>query len=111
MQDRNSAWTGQWHTLRVEFQGNRFTVTFDGQQVLEATDETSAAAGKVGVWTKADSVTLFDDFTWGANKHLRRRRLCACQGTGEEHYATIERIFGHRSLFPSLAFVGMNCCP
>src|SRR5437762_5256654 len=54
-----------WHTLRVDFEGNKFTVTFDGTKVIEATDASFANAGKVGVWTKADSVTLFDDFTYG----------------------------------------------
>ena len=56
---------GVWHTLRVDFAGSKFTVTFDGKQVIEATDDTFADAGKVGVWTKADSVTLFDDFSYG----------------------------------------------
>src|SRR5438067_8268076 len=57
--------SGVWHTLRVEFAGNKFAVTFDGNKVIEATDESFANAGKVGVWTKADSVTLFDNFTYG----------------------------------------------
>ena len=57
--------SGVWHTLRVDFAGNKFTVTFDGKQVIEATDESFPDAGKVGVWTKADSVTLFDDFSYG----------------------------------------------
>ena len=56
---------GVWHTLRVEFKGNKFAVIFDGKKVIEATDDSFAEAGKVGVWTKADSVTLFDDFTYG----------------------------------------------
>jgi hypothetical protein len=56
---------GVWHTLRVEFEGNKFAVTFDGKKVIEATDDSFSEAGKVGVWTKADSVTLFDDFTFG----------------------------------------------
>src|SRR2546422_3507531 len=56
--------SGVWHTLRVEFTGNKFTVIFDGNKVIEATDESFANAGKVGVWTKADSVTLFDDFSF-----------------------------------------------
>ena len=56
--------SGVWHTLRVNFAGNKFTVTFDGNKVIEATDESFANAGKVGVWTKADSVTLFDDFSF-----------------------------------------------
>ncbi len=58
--------SGVWHTLRVEFAGNKFTVAFDGKQVIEATDDSFADAGKVGVWTKADSVTLFDDFSYGS---------------------------------------------
>src|SRR5947207_10665224 len=58
--------SGVWHTLRVDFKGNKFTVTFDGNKVIEATDESFANAGKVGVWTKADSVTLFDDFTYAS---------------------------------------------
>lgn len=56
--------SGAWHTLRVDFSGNRFTVTFDGKKTLEWDDNTFKDAGKVGVWTKADSVTLFDDFTY-----------------------------------------------
>jgi hypothetical protein len=57
--------SGVWHTLHVDFEGNKFTVTFDGNKVIEATDQSFPNAGKVGVWTKADSVTLFDDFTFG----------------------------------------------
>src|SRR5205809_3329326 len=58
--------SGVWHTLRVNFAGNKFTVTFDGSKVIDATDESFANVGKVGVWTKADSVTEFDNFTYGA---------------------------------------------
>ena len=54
-----------WHTLRVEFQGGHFTVMFDGKKALDWDDQTFKEAGKVGVWTKADSVTLFDDFSYG----------------------------------------------
>ena len=56
----------QWHTLRVDFQDNHFTVTLDGKKAIEWDDATFKDAGKVGVWTKADSVTLFDDFAYGA---------------------------------------------
>ena len=56
----------QWHTLRVEFAGRRFKVIFDGKPLFEVEDATFAEAGKVGLWTKADSVTLFDDFSFGA---------------------------------------------
>jgi hypothetical protein len=57
--------SGVWHILRVDFRGDKFTVIFDGKKVLEANDGTFKDGGKVGVWTKADSVTLFDDFVFG----------------------------------------------
>jgi hypothetical protein len=56
---------GQWHTLRVEFNGSHFVVSLNGKAALEWDDKTFADAGMVGVWTKADSVTLFDDFNFG----------------------------------------------
>ena len=59
--------TNQWHTLRVDFQGSHFTVTFDGKKALEWDDATFKDAGKVGVWTKADSVTAFDDFSYAGS--------------------------------------------
>ncbi len=56
----------RWHTLRVEFKGNHFKVIFDGKSLFEVEDNTFKDAGKVGVWTKADSVTLFNDFSYGS---------------------------------------------
>jgi len=56
----------QWHELRVDFLGSHFVVRFDGRQALEWDDQTFKDPGRVGVWTKADSVTLFDDFNYGA---------------------------------------------
>jgi hypothetical protein len=57
-----------WHTLRVEFSGTRIRVILDGVARIELDDSHIVGAGAVGVWTKADSVTLFDDFTYGAAK-------------------------------------------
>jgi len=57
--------SNQWHSLRVDFQGNHFQVSFNGKQALDWQDETFKDAGQVGLWTKADSVTLFDDFSYG----------------------------------------------
>ncbi len=51
-----------WHTMKVEATGNRFVVFFDGNRTFDGTDETFKDAGKVGLWTKADSVIEFDDF-------------------------------------------------
>ena len=56
--------SNQWHTLRVDFQSNHFAVAFDGQKALEWDDDTFKQAGLVGLWTKADSVVLFDNFTF-----------------------------------------------
>ena len=54
-----------WHTLRVEFAGKRIRVIYDGKPTIEMDDAHISGAGAVGVWTKADSVTLFDDFGYG----------------------------------------------
>jgi hypothetical protein len=51
----------EWHELRVECIGDRIICYYDGVKKIEATDETFRDAGKVGLWTKADSVTYFDD--------------------------------------------------
>jgi hypothetical protein len=51
-----------WSTLSVNFHGNVATVSFDGKKLFDVEDATFANAGKVGLWTKADSVTYFDDF-------------------------------------------------
>ena len=53
----------EWHTLKLAVKGNHLTVFFDDAQLLEADDDTFAQPGKVGLWTKADSVTYFDDLT------------------------------------------------
>jgi hypothetical protein len=55
-----------WHALRVEFEGHRFKVRLNGQLLFEVEDRTFPAAGKVGLWTKADSVMLFDNFSFRA---------------------------------------------
>jgi hypothetical protein len=52
--------TGEWHELRVECIGNRIICYFDGVKKIEASD-TFKQGGKIGLWTKADSVTYFDD--------------------------------------------------
>lgn len=52
---------GQWHTLGFSARGKHLTVTFDGKTVIETDDATFQGAGKVGLWTKADSVTEFAD--------------------------------------------------
>lgn len=60
--------SGQWHALRCDFAGSRFKVTYDGQPLFEVEDATLTNAGMIGLWTKADSVTMFDDLAYGGIK-------------------------------------------
>lgn len=50
----------QWHTLALKAEGDRFTVSFDDKALISAQDRTFPDAGKVALWTKADSATYFD---------------------------------------------------
>jgi hypothetical protein len=52
---------GQWHNLKLEVCGTNQKVFYDGKLVIDANDATFTNAGKVGFWTKADSVTYFAD--------------------------------------------------
>jgi hypothetical protein len=58
----------RWLVLRVDFKGNRFRVLYNGKQLFEVEDSTFSDAGKVGLWTKADSVTLFNGIVYGETK-------------------------------------------
>ncbi|MGH2652583.1 MAG: hypothetical protein ACRDHK_15375, partial [Actinomycetota bacterium] len=53
----------EWHRLAIEAEGKNVRVFWDGEQVLSVEDATFDAPGRVGLWTKADSVTYFDDLT------------------------------------------------
>jgi hypothetical protein len=55
---------GEWHTLRVMFVAKRIVVMLDGKRYIDVDDDRIRGAGAVGVWTKADSVTAFDDFRY-----------------------------------------------
>lgn len=57
---------GKWHTLRAEFAGTKIGVSLDGKRYIDLVDSHISGAGAVGVWTKADSVTAFDDFAYEA---------------------------------------------
>lgn len=56
-----------WNKLSAKASGNLFTVSINDQKLFEVEDSTFPQAGKVGLWTKADSVIHFDDFTVGGN--------------------------------------------
>jgi hypothetical protein len=53
----------QWHTLGLRAEGERFTISYDGKTLFSVNDKTFAEAGGVALWTKADSVTRFDQVT------------------------------------------------
>jgi len=57
-----------WHSLRIDFKANRFRASFNDHRLFEVEDSTFTDAGMVGLWTKADSVTLFDQMTYGEAK-------------------------------------------
>jgi len=50
----------EWHTLSLKAEGERFTITFDGRRLFTASDKAIGGAGRVALWTKADSITRFD---------------------------------------------------
>jgi hypothetical protein len=60
---------GAWHALRVVFAGAHIAVSLDNKRYIELDDTHIVGSGAVGVWTKADSITAFDDFTFGSSTH------------------------------------------
>lgn len=57
----SKAAAGKWHTIKVTMRGDRIVCSINGQK-LDVRDGTISKAGKVGLWTKADAVTNFDNF-------------------------------------------------
>jgi hypothetical protein len=53
---------GQWHAVRLVAVGDQIQAWLDGKLLLEHRD-TKLKSGRVGLWTKADSITAFDDLT------------------------------------------------
>ena len=62
--------SGRWNILKVAFNGATFTVFLNGERLFEAEDTTFQTPGKIGLWTKADSVTYFDEFTISGQRRL-----------------------------------------
>jgi hypothetical protein len=57
---------GEWHKLKVEVKGNKMEGYLDGERMWEITDDTYKDAGKVGLWSKSDAQTHFDEFKAGS---------------------------------------------
>ena len=51
---------GQWHKLRITAEGDRIQGWLDDQRLLDVRDK-RFSNGRIGLWTKADSITAFDD--------------------------------------------------
>jgi len=51
-----------WNTLKLKVVGNLFTVYLNNKEIFQVEDETFTNAGKIGLWTKADAVSYFDNF-------------------------------------------------
>jgi hypothetical protein len=60
--------SGRWHRLQVNFQGDTFTVFLNQERLFEVEDRTFRKEGQIGLWTKADSVTYFNDLTVSERK-------------------------------------------
>lgn len=63
-----ASWSGRvssasWHELSLNAKGDLFEISWNGKKVIEARDKTFSEPGRIGLWTKADSVTYFDDLT------------------------------------------------
>jgi hypothetical protein len=58
---------GEWHTLKVGMKGDHIECYLDGKKHLDVKDDTFKEAGKVGLWTKADAQTSFDEFKVSGN--------------------------------------------
>jgi arsenate reductase len=100
-----------WHTLRVDFAGNHFTVTYDGAKAIEWDDDTFKEAGKLGVWTKADSVTSFDDFRYGQVASSNRPVVFVCEhGAAKSLIATtyFNKIAAERGLRARAVYRGVS---
>lgn len=55
--------TGEWFTMSIEMNDNKISCSLNGSKMIEATDDTYAKAGRVGLWSKADAQCFFDDLT------------------------------------------------
>jgi len=64
LQNADIAHTAGWHTLRVTMEDNHVQCDYDGKKYLDVKDATFPEAGKIGLWTKADAQSQFDDLTF-----------------------------------------------
>ncbi len=94
----------EWHEIKVEARGDEFKCYYDGQLKFSAKDSTFKDAGKIGLWTKADSVIYFDDL---AAKDLSSS---ASEPTAGKTYAQrlVDKLAARH---PELVRIGMHVTP
>ena len=63
LQSANVRRSPGWHALRVTMVGDRIECYYEGQKYLDVKDSTFSGSGKIGLWTKADAQTHFDNLT------------------------------------------------
>jgi hypothetical protein len=63
LQNADISHTAGWHTLRVTMEGDHIACYYDGKKYLDVKDATFPKAGKIGLWSKADAQSQFDDLT------------------------------------------------
>jgi len=95
---------GAWHEIKVEARGNEFKCYCDGQLKITARDDTLKDAGKVGLWTKADSVIHFDDFTV--------EDLGGAKSSAGQSKITAQKLVDDLATkYPDLVRIGMHLTP
>jgi len=105
--DRINTETGTWYTVRITMIGNHISAYLDGHKLLEATDDTFQKTGMVGLWTKSDAVTRFDDLRIRADQNqetspLTLQQTIALPGvTGRIDHLTLDAV-GNRLFLAAL---------
>lgn len=93
----------EWHEIKVEARGDEFKCYYDKQLKFSAKDGTFKDAGKVGLWTKADSVIYFDDLT-------AKELSASASASASSIYA--QRLVGELAArHPELVRIGMHVTP
>jgi hypothetical protein len=93
-----------WHEIKVEARGDEFKCYYDGQLRFTAKDSTFKDAGKVGLWTKADSVIYFDDLT--------ARDLGTSKGALPPGQIFAQKLVNHlAAIHPELVRIGLHVTP
>jgi hypothetical protein len=80
---------GVWHDIKVECKGTKILVQLDGKSVLPEMDDNTFMSGKIGFWTKSDSVTYF-----GETRIIYKPKEIFAQILLEEAFRNYPRIQG-----------------